>query len=77
MKNITKACSYIAGVDSPGMKALQADFSELTENQIEERDSLNTNNGLPYYFKLKIRTTASGKYFENEQEPRDYQRKAK
>ena len=75
--NIIRPCLYIAGVDSSGMRALQKDFGGLSEHKIEELDPLNANNGLPYYYKLKIRTSANGTYYENEKEPREYQRKTK
>ncbi len=46
MKNIIRACSYVTGVDSPGMRNLKAYHTELTDKQIEALDALNVNQGI-------------------------------
>jgi hypothetical protein len=55
MKNITRACSYVAGIDSLGMQSLKAYHTELTDKQIEKLDPLNANNCLPDWFFTKKR----------------------
>lgn len=51
MKNIIRACPYVAGVDSVGMRNLADYHTELTDKQIEKIDPLNANNSLPdWYF---------------------------
>ena len=54
MTNIIRACSYVAGVDSLGMRSLQVYHTELTDKQIGKLDPLNANTGtVDYSFKVR------------------------
>ncbi|MDG4966801.1 hypothetical protein OGZ37_09480 [Lactococcus lactis] len=61
MKNIIRACPYVAGIDSIGMRSLKAYHTELTDKQIEKLDPLNANNGLPAWYILPMRTDKTSK----------------
>lgn len=61
MTNIIRACSYVAGIDSLGMRSLKAYHTELTDKQIEKLDPLNANNGLPAWYILPMRTDKTSK----------------
>lgn len=61
MKNIIRACSYVTGIDSLGMRSLKAYHKELTDKQIEKLDPLNANNGLPAWYILPMRTDKTSK----------------
>ena len=55
MTNIIRACSYVAGVDSLGMRSLQVYHTELTDKQIGKLDPLNANTGtVDYSFKVYL-----------------------
>lgn len=68
MKNIIRACSYVAGVDSPGMRNLKAYHTELTDKQIEALDPLNVNQGILYGYTYKPNKAKTGTRFEGEKE---------
>ena len=68
MKNIIRACPYVAGIDSVGLRSLKAYHTELTDKQIEKLDPLNANNGLPNWYMLKLRKHKTGTRFEGEKE---------
>ena len=38
MTNIIRACPYVAGIDSVGLRSLQVYHTELTDKQIEKID---------------------------------------
>ena len=61
MKDIIRACSYVAGIDSLGMRSLKSYHTELTDKQIEKLDPLNANNGLPAWYILPMRTDKTSK----------------
>lgn len=67
-KNITRACSYVAGIDSIGMRALQTFHTELTDRQIEKLDPLNANNDLPVWYLDRPHKYKNGVRFEGEKE---------
>lgn len=67
MKNIIRACSYVAGIDSVGMQNLKAYHTELTDKQIEKLDPLNANTGTVDY-SFKVRKYKHGVRFEGEKE---------
>jgi hypothetical protein len=52
MKDIVRACSYVAGVDSLGMRSLKDYHTELTDKHIEALDPLNVNQGILYGYTL-------------------------
>ncbi len=64
MKNIIRACPYVAGVDSLGLRSLKAYHTELTDKQIEKLDPLNANNGLPDWYFPKPRKVKTGVRFD-------------
>ena len=68
MKDIVRACSYVAGVDSPGMRSLKAYHTELTGKQIEALDPLNVNQGILYGYTYKPNKAKTGTRFEGEKE---------
>ena len=65
MKNIIRACPYVAGIDSVGMQKLKAYHTELTTKQIEKLDPLNANTGTVDY-SFKFRKYKQGVRFEGE-----------
>lgn len=65
MQNITRACSYVSGIDSLGMQSLKAYHTELTDKQIEKLDPLNANTGTVDY-SFKVRKYKHGVRFEGE-----------
>ncbi|MER5427236.1 MULTISPECIES: hypothetical protein [Actinomycetes] len=67
MTNIIRACSYVAGVDSLGMRSLQVYHTELTDKQIGKLDPLNANTGTVDY-SFKVRKYKHGVRFEGEKE---------
>ncbi|MDG4979163.1 hypothetical protein [Lactococcus lactis] len=68
MKNIIRACSYVAGVDSLGMRSLKGYHTELTDKQIEALDPLNVNQGILYGYTYKPNKAKTGTRFEGEKE---------
>ena len=40
MTNIIRACPYVAGIDSVGMRSLKGYHTELTDKQIEKIDGV-------------------------------------
>ena len=68
MKNIIRACSYVAGVDSLGMRSLKSYHTELTDKQIEALDPLNVNQGILYGYTYKPNKAKTGTRFEGEKE---------
>lgn len=68
MKNIIRACSYVAGVDSPGIQSLKGYHLELTDKQIEALDALNVNQGILYGYTYKPNKAKTGTRFEGEKE---------
>ena len=68
MKDIIRACSYVAGVDSLGMRSLKSYHTELTDKQIEALDSLNVNQGILYGYTYKPNKAKTGTRFEGEKE---------
>ena len=70
-KNIIKPCSYVAGVDSPGMRALQKDFDEFSEHQIEKLDPYNANDCLPERWLNTTHQSENGIIFEGEKKKRE------
>ena len=67
MKNIIRACAYVAGIDSVGMRSLKGYHTELTDKQIEKLDPLNANAGAVDY-SFKVRKYKHGIRFEGEKE---------
>lgn len=65
MTNIIRACSYVTGIDSLGMRSLKAYHKELTDKQIEKLDPLNANTGTVDY-SFKVRKYKHGVRFEGE-----------
>jgi len=61
MKDIIRACSYVAGVDSPGIRSLKGYHTELTDKQIEALDPL-------YGYTYKPNKAKTGTRFEGEKE---------
>ena len=49
MTNIIRACPYVAGIDSLGMRSLKTYHAELIDKQIEKVDPLNANTGTVDY----------------------------
>ncbi len=68
MKDIIRACSYVAGVDSLGMRSLKGYHIELTGKQIEALDPLNVNQGILYDYTFKPNKAQTGTRFEGEKE---------
>lgn len=68
MKDIIRACSYVAGVDSLGMRSLKGYHTELTDKQIEALDPLNVNQGILYGYTYKPNKAKTGTRFEGEKE---------
>ena len=68
MQNIIRACSYVAGVDSLGMRSLKSYHTELTDKQIEALDPLNVNQGILYGYTYKPNKAKTGTRFEGEKE---------
>lgn len=66
--NIIRACPYVVGVDSPGMRSLKSYHSELTGKQIEAFDPLNVNQGILYGYTYKPNRAKTGTRFEGEKE---------
>lgn len=67
MTNIIRACPYVAGIDSIGMRSLKTYHAELTDKQIEKIDPLNANTGIVDY-SFKVRKYKHGVRFEGEKE---------
>ena len=67
MKNIIRACTYVAGIDSVGMQNLKAYHTELTDEQTEKLDPLNANTGAVDY-SFKVRKYKHGVRYEGEKE---------
>lgn len=68
MKDIIRVCSYVAGVDSLGMRSLKGYHTELTDKQIEALDPLNVNQGILYGYTYKPNKIKTGTRFEGEKE---------
>ncbi|PFG85527.1 hypothetical protein BW152_00210 [Lactococcus lactis] len=66
MKDIIRACSYVTGVDSPGMRSIKTYHTELTGKQIEALDPLNVNQGILYGYTYKPNKAKTGTRFEGE-----------
>ena len=67
MQNIIRACSYVASIDSVGLRSLKAYQTELTDKQIEKLDPLNANTDTVDY-SFKVRKYKHGIRFEGEKE---------
>lgn len=67
MTKIIRACSYVAGIDSLGVRSLKGYHTELTDKQIEKLDPLNANTGTVDY-SFKVRKYKHGIRFEGEKE---------
>lgn len=67
MQNIIRACPYVAGIDSVGLRSLKGYHTELTDKQIEKIDPLNANTGTVDY-SFKVRKYKHGVRFKGEKE---------
>ena len=67
MTNIIRACSYVAGIDSLGMRSLKTYHAELIDKQIEKIDPLNANTGTVDY-SFKARKYKHGIRYEGEKD---------
>ena len=67
MTNIIRACPYVAGIDSLGMRSLKTYHAEHIDKQIEKIDPLNANTGTVDY-SFKVRKYKHGIRYEGEKD---------